>query len=304
MSIFNPFANSLNPNLQSAVNALIDLHDADFFLYNGPINTEGCDGLMGLIRNASQTQKRSNAILVLTTGGGDPDDGFRAMQLLKRAYQRVRLYVFGICKSAGTMMAWGASEIIMGDFGEFGPLDVQISMESESGRSFVSGLTYNQAIGFLTSQSVAIFNQLQNQLKSAGHSPKQAYELAAKLSVDIISPISSQIEPQRLGEFNRAMQIASMYCQRLNPSKGANANALAAQYPSHSFVITMEEASGIFGNVSAPDGVEIVLEKELLHFMRRPVKQPPAFAHLPIHELVMLSKMEHTHIMERDDVSH
>lgn len=230
---------------------------------------------MNLVRGIAPKDRKQNVILALTTHGGNPDDGFRVMQFLKRHYSKVMFYIFGLCKSAGTMMAVGADSIVMGDFGEFGPLDVQISMESESGRSSVSGLTYHHSMQFLTQQAVQIFQQIFQQFKALGHSQRQASELASRVCVDIISPISSQIEPQRLGEFNRAMQISVNYCQRLQPQKTMIANILTAQYPSHSFVIAREEANRLFGNVRAPNCEnEYIMEREFLVFMRHQCAQP------------------------------
>jgi len=41
------------------------------------------------------------------------------------------LYVFGYCKSAGTLVAVAADQIVMSEFGQFGPLDVQLSDKNE-----------------------------------------------------------------------------------------------------------------------------------------------------------------------------
>jgi hypothetical protein len=290
MAVIN--AQQITPRLQGAVADIAKNFDADFYIYNGPISLEGCDHLMNLVRTIPKQERKKNAVLVLTTLGGNPDDGFRAMQFFRRSYQNIRLYIFGNCKSAGTMMAVGAHEIVMGDFGEFGPLDVQISLASDSGLSSVSGLTYHHSMQFLSQQTVQIFQQIFQQFVLMGYTKKQASDLASKLCVDIISPISSQIDPQRLGEFNRAMQIAAQYCQRLQPSKAHSAGILAAQYPSHTFVIAREEARNLLGNVREPNcDEEYIIEQEFHNFMRHQFPQPPQVANQPKQELFIIQRL-------------
>ena len=48
-------------------------------------------------------------------------------------------YVDTVCKSAGTILALGADVIIMSQYAELGPIDVQLQKEDEVGES-TSGL--------------------------------------------------------------------------------------------------------------------------------------------------------------------
>jgi len=58
------------------------------------------------------------------------------------------MYVFGWCKSAGTILAIGADELIMGEYAELGPIDVQLLDKSELFGS-ISGLNIDEAINTL-----------------------------------------------------------------------------------------------------------------------------------------------------------
>lgn len=70
----------------------------------------------------------------------------------------------------------------------------------------------------------------------------------------------NQIDPNRLGEMQRAMRIAQEYGYRLNQSSQSLRNGaldnLIAGYPSHSFVIDRKEAATLFSSVRPPTNSE------------------------------------------------
>jgi hypothetical protein len=91
---------------------------------------------------------------------------------------------------------------------------------------------------------------------------KTASEIATSLAVGLISPITAQIDPLRVGEVERAINIANEYGTRLNASQ-EKVHALIHHYPSHSFVIDYDEACDLFKNVRRPTALETSLEQLL-----------------------------------------
>ncbi|WP_305813521.1 hypothetical protein [Photobacterium leiognathi] len=74
------------------------------------------------------------------------------------------------------------------------------------------------------------------------------------MTESLISPISAQIDPIKLGEQKRALEIATEYARRLNELSDNLISSealeeLIAGYPSHSFVIDRKEAKRLFKNV-------------------------------------------------------
>src|SRR5687767_8964123 len=117
-------------------------YDADVIIYSGTIEDITADILIGIAR---QKNRRKNVVLMLASRGGSPDAAFRMARALKRYYKKFILFIYGRCKSAGTVVAIGADEIVISDFGEFGPLDVQIEKQDELFEN-VSGLNITQAL--------------------------------------------------------------------------------------------------------------------------------------------------------------
>jgi hypothetical protein len=93
-----------------------------------------------------------------------------------------------------------------------------------------------------------------------------AADIAAKITIGMFGQIYGQMEPMRLGENDRAMNIADHYGKRLiKPGTDSNVrlgalDKLIAAYPSHSCVIDGKEASElIFHRVRLPTDDEIKL---------------------------------------------
>lgn len=236
----------------------------DVITYAGAISMGGYEILCDLLKN----KKGQKALLVLATPGGDPHAGFRMARALQHAYGEFALLVPRYCKSAGTLIAIGASHLYLDDMSELGPLDIQVKKNDELvGRN--SGLDIIAALDYLRDQSMRSFHQHCTELVAgAGLSTKAASDIAARLTIGILEPISGQIDPMRLAEMQRAMDIAYQYGQRLN-AKSGNLRAqglelLVSGYPSHGFVIDRKEAKSIFIQVSRPDGL-MQIYSEALH---------------------------------------
>jgi hypothetical protein len=121
----------------AAVTALMDGYaedeDADVVFWNGQIGRPYDHAFIALCR--SRKVKRTNVLLMLTTPGGDAHAAYRIARCLQRNWKHVTLFAPGWCKSAGTLLAIGANELVIGDFGELGPVDVQRPKEDDCGKA-------------------------------------------------------------------------------------------------------------------------------------------------------------------------
>jgi hypothetical protein len=236
----------------------------DIFVYSGNLTRGGANRL---ITTAEQIPiKRPNVALLLCTLGGDPDAAYLIARYLRREYSTFHLYVFGHCKSAGTLIALGAHKIVMSARGEFGPIDIQM-MKSDELLRRSSGLVVSQALDYLNDYAFKIFQQQFYQLiitSGGAISTKTAADIAASITVGLLSPITEQIDPIKAGEMARAVKIVSEYGQKLGASSD-KINALTRNYSSHTFVIDFEEAREIFGDdvISPPDENDLALEQFL-----------------------------------------
>jgi hypothetical protein len=100
---------------QAAVGDLAQSMDVDIFTYNGmllrPLVHDFIDKVNGV-----DERRRRNFALFLTTLGGDGDAAYKMASFIRDKYSKFYLYCYSVCKSAGTLVALGASEIIMYDY--------------------------------------------------------------------------------------------------------------------------------------------------------------------------------------------
>ena len=283
---------SAEERLGRLANSICAQHQADVILYSAEINSAGADKLTWMSRDPG---RYDNVFLMLTTRGGSPDAAYRMARCLQRHYTRVILYIHGMCKSAGTLVAIGADEIILSDYGEFGPLDAQLGKTDELFESH-SGLNITQALTSLNTRVVEFFRASLLDLRagSGGQlSTKLASEIASRLATGVYETIYRQIDPVQLGSIERAVRIASDYGNRLalqrNNVKPGAVDRLVTAYPSHSFVIDIDEARTLFNNVRVPDEVEEQLGECISIFTRDEstetaivkLNQPRIISHAP-----------------------
>lgn len=149
-------------------------------------------------------------MVLLITEGGDPDAAYRIARVFQNDYERAIYLISGYCKSAGTLAAIGAHEIVFGPHGELGPRDVQMSKRDDL-NEMQSGQTVMAALETLQQKAFMAFEQyfVDVQEHSFGRiSTKTAVELSAKLAAGLFSPIYQQIDPMHVEEAGRASSIA------------------------------------------------------------------------------------------------
>ncbi len=227
------------------VQKFANANDTNIYIYSGDITESGADKIISKV--AGKTSRRSKCALVISTFGGDPNAAYRISRALKRAYGEYTIYVFGFCKSAGTLIALGAKEIVMTELGELGPLDIQMPREDELDNE--SGLIYSQALATIKAHAFDFFETcyLDIKTKSGGTiTTKTASSIATELAIGIFSPLAQQIDPLKVGEVTRAMEITRNYGTRLTENHEA-LDRLIHGYANHGFVIDYEEAKLLFG---------------------------------------------------------
>jgi hypothetical protein len=255
-----------------------DHYEADVILYVGPIERPWDDIFIGRVKEFKQKHKKplKNVILLMTTLGGDPHAAYRMARFLQEEYETVvsegigppsqekakgsfRLFVDTRCKSAGTILAAGANILMFSAYGELGPVDVQVRKGDEIGeRSSV--LTHKHAIEALGELALHHYACMFKGLRFAedfeiSFPTKLAAEVAKGISVGLFEPIFAQIDPMRVGEYDRAMRIALEYGKRLGKGnlKEKALEKLVSSYPAHGFVIDKKEAMELFKNVEEPN---------------------------------------------------
>ncbi|MBA3069316.1 MAG: hypothetical protein FP825_12670 [Hyphomonas sp.] len=230
-------------------------YDADVFLFSGGITDTNYGAF---IKEIAKTRKHPNALMIVATNGGYATAGFKISRLLQGTFKQHFLYVPRECYSAGTLLALGAHRLIIDQFAELGPLDVQLPKPNEIG-SRKSGLVSRAAFDTMTDISFSIFERFMLGIKTKSGGAVTfdvAAQLAATMAAAMVTPVLGKIDPDSLGSDYRDLIVASEYGERL-ANKGGNVKPGAVQtlvsgYPAHNFIIDEHEAKELFKRIERP----------------------------------------------------
>ncbi len=258
---------SNKPSFVDIANQIAAQSTCDVLLMNTNMNRSVFDCLSEQLD--SRDTKDKNVLLILITEGGDPNAAYRISRLLQQRYKEFSACISGYCKSAGTLCVIGAKQLYMTEYGELGPLDIQVQTQDEVNFSN-SGLVVDDAFRALQARTGEFFNHFLRFFISGGPIRfKTATEIASSVTKGVFEPIYRQIDPNKVGEMSRYMAIAEAYGERLNSHEKAGnlrPNALqrlVRQYPQHGFVIDKSEAEELFNYVLEPPELLQKLIKEL-----------------------------------------
>lgn len=196
------------------------------------------DNIYKSLKQIPQDTKK-DILLVLYSFGGDVASAYLISKLCREfTKEKVVVAVPRLAKSAATLICCGADEIHMGSLSELGPIDPQIN-----------GLP---ALG------------LKNTIKHIAET-SSIYPDSSTLFADYLA---KTIKPIDLGYYDRIVESASQYAQRLLSKRNEKlqpdkiqklADHLVYDYNDHGFVIDKIEATEIFG-----DGIVKIDSEEYL----------------------------------------
>lgn len=232
----------------------------DIFLYNGTIS-RGDD--YKFIKYVSENKASDSCLVILVTPGGDPDAAYKMARYLQYKYKSYNVMISGLCKSAGTLFAIGANELIFAPYGELGPLDVQLS-KTDNLAGMESGLNISEAFSTLETRARETFIGVTlDVIGSSGGvvSFQTASHAATEIVGSLYGPIFARIDPEEVGSRSRAMRIGADYGKRLNLKwnnmKQDALDILSQTYSSHGFVIDFLEAQSLFNRVRVANEQEM-----------------------------------------------
>ena len=155
---------------------------ADVILYNGHIDEEGFLKLASLY--FGEEESAPNVFLILSTLGGESDAAYRNARLLQEEYRKFAIVIPHMCKSAWTLLATGAHEIVISRIGELGPLDVQVVEQDEL--KMRSGALVLSALQAVKEQSFDLFQAFMFKLKAVS-----ADAFTLRTSADIATVVTT-----------------------------------------------------------------------------------------------------------------
>ncbi len=206
--------------------------------------------VMLIVQNIINGKKFKTLDVILQTPGGDIGASFQLTKLLRNKADNINIIVPLFAKSAGTLICLGADKILMTDLSELGPLDSQIEESSEDGRHRASALNRFKALEQIQKHTMSTLDVAAKLIISrSGMKISEAIHLASEFTGHTSGTLYSQLNPKKIGESARALEIGERYgitvlTRYMGWSKDnakSLVNKLVKKYPSHDYVIDLEE---------------------------------------------------------------
>ena len=157
---------------------------------------------------------------VINSPGGSPADAYPIIRSLRNTFEVVNVIVPFWAKSAATLLSIGANTIIMDEYGELGPLDMQLSTEREDSfdHDTESALIDESSLKRIEARAREQFLSMFLDLHANENFPIPKTELSQQLFGFIgrfYEPLLTQINPYKLGQKKRKLDIGEQYAQRV-----------------------------------------------------------------------------------------
>ncbi len=186
-------------------------------------------------------REHSNVDIILTTNGGLPNSALYIVLQCKERFQNFSVIIPRRAKSAGTLLALGASEIMMGVESELGPIDPQIvtNVKGSGKPKLIPALSLKKALELIDE-------------KTANGRDRNALQK--------FLPILSSLDLVTLGEYQIIIDGVRSEAKRLLSIGGIDdenirekiLHDLLSKSQMHSKVISYENASEIGLNIFNP----------------------------------------------------
>jgi hypothetical protein len=206
--------------------------------------------------------------VILHTPGGYIESAYKIAKLLRKHAKKINVIVPSYAKSAGTLICLCADKLILTTTSELGPLDVQIPEHQEGDidtyKSALNGYkaleqVQNHAIENMDVATMLILRRTGNKMKL-----HDAIKLAIEFSGNTSGCLYNQINPKMISEYARALEIGERYGVKIlekymgweHEKATKVVRNLVYNYPSHEFIIDIEELTDLDFIVEESQGIE------------------------------------------------
>lgn len=188
--------------------------------------------------------------LLIDSPGGDARSAYRIARLLKTHCSGYTAVVPRYAKSAATLLSLGADQILLGQYGELGPLDAQL-MDADR-EEYASALDEVQAFERLNAFALqSVLQTMEALLQVSGKRIDVLLPYVLHFVADMMRPLVEDIDAVRTTQRSRALRVGEEYAVRLLADRYSQTeaesivNSLVQAYPEHGFVIDRSEAEEI-----------------------------------------------------------
>jgi len=263
-----------------------------FFTYgeDAAIDRNDMFDLIDQLNKIPTPPEKTRIDMIILSGGGYPHPAYQMVNVIRSKCKKLKAIIPLYAKSAATLMALGADEIVMGPQSELGPLDMQMEhplIENLHISALEGYYPFLQIYNKISTEFFPIALQLAAEIiKTTGIKREDAVDIAINTTTNYIGPIVSQINPTIVNMCYRALTTGESYAYNFlsrymfkdKPERermvlsGKTAHTLVWGFQNHGQVITREDAKLLNLYVSYGENYDIfnmmyVITKEMLNIL-------------------------------------
>ena len=203
------------------------------------------------LRSSLDEQEFQKLDLVIHSGGGNIHVAYQIVKLLRLHTKEISACVPLYAKSAATLLCLGADSIFVDELAELGPLDTQIFEEGKGGKGeFTSALNPFKTLEQLQKFSLETLDiAVKMMVSRSGMDLDECLKHAIDFVRATTSPLFDKLNPEKLGEYSRALSVGIEYGDRLlqkstswdERKRQEVLSRLVHGYPSHEYIIDYDE---------------------------------------------------------------
>ena len=200
------------------------------------------------LQSALGDQQFEEVDFVVHSGGGNINVAYQMVELIRLHAKRLFACVPFYAKSAATLLCLGADEIFLDKLAQLGPLDTQVRERGKG--NFTSALNPFKTLEQLQAFSLeALDTSVTMIVRRSGLDLDECIRHAVKFVVGTTGHLFSRLNPEKLGEYSRALAVGSEYGDRLLrrfsnwdiEKRSRVVDKLVHGYPSHDYIIDYHE---------------------------------------------------------------
>ena len=159
-------------------------------------------------------ERNKKIALVIDSPGGDAQAAYQIAALLRRHCGGFTAVIPRYAKSAATLIALGADEIMLGEFGELGPLDVQVMNPDREER--LSALDEIQSLERLNAFALTALDKAMFMLLNrTGMKIATLLPHVTRFATEMTGPLFGNIDVVRYTQMSRLLKIGEEYARKL-----------------------------------------------------------------------------------------
>ena len=199
---------------------------------------------------------------ILCSNGGSPSCAYEMSYYMRNYTNKVVGLFPSYVYSSAVLLSLSFDELHFGSFGFFGPMDTQSpNYMAEIGFEYDSTENIDACYNAIIDYGVkAMDRSVRKIMKRTKLSSADSVKLSKHMVDAVVQPVLSQIDPNTLGAYHRASDLASMYGVRIlsdimniDTSKAWDmCYGLIKRYPTHGFHIKQNELKLIDLPVKTP----------------------------------------------------